>query len=172
MWMDDLSVIFMLGGAVILIVLVVLIALYIVSSLSIFRLLKIYGYQNAWIAWIPIINQYALGDVAITEEKVKIGTVDLPAFLFKFWWIGAFILGYIPEIGTLAALAVQIFFFGTVLTRIYATVENRPEKDVRIVGYLSGWIPLIAYIKFLLYGKDRQIRSADAGNIPRPDDMP
>lgn len=154
--MSDLSFLLYAGGAVLLIVFLVIVAAYVLSSLAASRVLKIYGYKNAWMAWIPVLNFYALGDAAV-PHSLAFGGVELPAILFKVWWLLSFAVGYIPEIGSWLSLAVQIFFLGSVITEIYAAVEGKKKEDVRILGYLSGWIPIISWIKFLTYDKAKRI---------------
>lgn len=50
-------------------------------------------------------------------------------------------------------MVVTILGAGKCYASIYATIEGVPEDKVKVIGYLSGWINLIAIIKFFGYKK-------------------
>ena len=62
------------------------------------------GIQNAWLAWIPYGVFYACAVLKAAEgegEKVKLfGSLELPAMVFKLWWILPLALLFIPVNGT------------------------------------------------------------------------
>ena len=75
---------------VILLCLVVVVACYVLYAVSHMKALKALGYKNAWLAWIPYGVFYACADAAAEGEgeKVKLfGSLELPAMVFKLWWI-------------------------------------------------------------------------------------
>lgn len=133
----------------------ILIGCYILSSLAVLRVLRIYDYYNTWMAWIPLLNLYALGDaMSDGRQTIPLFEKELPSALFLFWWVIAWLVGYIPFVGWIAGSVVRVLFFGTVFAEIYAKVERKPIEQVRVLGFLSGFIPLIGIIKFLCYPKD------------------
>ena len=128
------------------------IALYVLYGFSHMKALKMMGYQNAWAAWIPFYKSYALADcIPETKGEVKMASLSIPGDLFKFWWILSFLVGFIPGIGTLASIAINIFCGGFCYTSIYSILERKPKNEVETIGYLSGWLNIIASFKFLAY---------------------
>lgn len=147
-----------IGGFMIIFILVILIGVYVLTALAIGRVLAIYGYENTWMAWIPFINYFALADaVCEGRQTLSLFGKELPAILFKFWWIGQYILSQIPYIGWICSIAVAVLFFGTVLTECYARIEDRPVEDMQVLGFISGWITIIPIIKFLTYDKNKRL---------------
>lgn len=68
---EELAAVFGIAGAVIAFILVIwlivlawLIVVYVFSSIAIYKLSSSRGYKNAWLAWIPLANNYVLGSIA------------------------------------------------------------------------------------------------------------
>jgi hypothetical protein len=143
---------FTVAGFVVIITLLLALACYIVTSLGYMKALKRLGYPNAWLAWIPFGRCYALADVAAQgqENITIIGTLTIPAMLYKLWWVVAILLRFVPFIGGLLSLAVTIICFGHVFTRLFAMIERTSEQSQQAIGYISGFIPLVGAIKFLV----------------------
>ena len=120
---------------VILLCLVVMVACYVLYAVSHMKALKALGYKNAWLAWIPYGVFYACADAAAEGEgeKVKLfGSLELPAMVFKLWWILPLALLFIPA-------------------KMYAKLEGKQESETQAIGCVSGLIPIIAVVKFLSY---------------------
>lgn len=142
----------------IVLLLVLAVALYVLTALAVSRVLGIYGYPNAWMAWIPFVNYYALADaVCEGRETLTLFGKDVPSIVFKLWWVGKYIVSFVPHIGSLLGIAVAVIFFGTVLAECYARMEDKPVEDMRMLGYISGWITIIPAIKFLSYDKNKKL---------------
>ena len=128
------------------------IAVYVLYGISHMKALKMMGYNKAWAAWIPFFSSYALADcIPETKENVNIFGISIPGTVFKFWWILSIVVAYVPGIGTLLSMAVTIICAGLCYTSIYATLEGKSKDEVKVVGYLSGWIGIIAIVKFFTY---------------------
>lgn len=138
-------------GAYIVVILIVGIAWYVVSSLAHMKALKAMGYSNAWLAWIPLGQWYALADAAADgQEKVTLfGNLSVPAMLYKLWWIVWIVISFVPVIGSLAAMVVFIVFLGNSYVKIYARLDGTDESAQQVIGYLSGFLTIIAVVKFL-----------------------
>ena len=133
---------------------IVAIAVYVLYGISHMKALQMMGYDKAWAAWIPFFSSYALAAcIPETKENVNIFGLSIPGKVFKFWWVLSFVVAYVPGIGSLLSLAVTIICAGLCYTSIYATLEGKSQDEVKVVGYLSGWISLIAIIKFFTYKK-------------------
>lgn len=131
------------------------VAFYLLCAYAIVKALRLMGYPNSWAGWIPLFQLYALADICHDENGnvVLFGQI-IPAMLFNFWWLVSLAAGRIPYFGDLLALALQIICLGTCFIKIFSTVERRSEEEVRILGYVSGFIPLIGIIKILCYRRD------------------
>lgn len=156
--MYRLSAIFALGGMALFISALISIGMYVLISLACYRVFIILGYKNAWMAWVPVVRYYGLGDVmADGRTELPLFGANVPAILFKLWFIGAWAVSFVPGIGGLLNIAVRVICYGQVLGEIFARIENRPYNDVKTIGYVSGAITIIAYIKFLMYDKNLRV---------------
>ena len=142
---------------VILLCLVVMVACYVLYAVSHMKALKALGYKNAWLAWIPYGVFYACADAAAEGEgeKVKLfGSLELPAMVFKLWWIFPLALLFIPVNGTVEnviTIVLNVVFLGCSYAKMYAKLEGKQESETQAIGCVSGLIPIIAVVKFLSY---------------------
>jgi len=138
-------------GIYLIFVLVIVVAVYVLYSISHMKALKALGYDKPWMAWIPFANYWALAEVALNgEESMNLfGSFSVPAIAFKLWWVVAYVVMFVPGVGNFLYFVVAIIGLGTCYIKMYARLDGKDEKDVRVIGYLSGWIPLIAMCKFL-----------------------
>lgn len=146
-----------MGMAIIAIVGIVVIACYVIFSVSHMKALKAMGYDKAWLAWIPYGVFYACADAAAEGEgeKVKLfGSLELPAMVFKLWWILPVALLFIPVNGTVEnviTIVLNVVFLGCSYAKMYAKLEGKQESETQAIGCVSGLIPIIAVVKFLSY---------------------
>lgn len=139
-------------GALLAVVGIIGIIMYVLYGISHMKAYKMMGYKNAWGAWIPFYSSYVLADcIPESKESVNILGLSIPGTLFKFWWIVSFVVAYVPAVGTILSLVVTILCAGKCYTTIYATLEGKSQDEVKVVGYLSGWLSIIAIFKFLSY---------------------
>ena len=139
-------------GAYMAVVIVIGLAYYVVASLAHMKALKALGYDKAWLAWIPFANFYAYADsVTKGQDSVTLfGNLSVPVMVYKLWWIASFVAPFIPVIGTLLSTVITVIFLGNCYVKMYARLENTPEQDQQVIGYLSGFIGIIAVVKFLI----------------------
>ena len=146
-----------MGMAIIAIVGIVVIACYVIFSVSHMKALKAMGYDKAWLAWIPYGVFYACADAAAEGEgeKVKLfGSLELPAMVFKLWWILPLALLFIPVNGTVEnviTIVLNVVFLGCSYAKMYAKLEGKQKSETQAIGCVSGLIPIIAVVKFLSY---------------------
>jgi hypothetical protein len=138
-------------GAYALVTIIVVIAVYVVLSLGFYKALKRLGYANAWMGWVPVANLYALADVAADgQDNINvIGTVTIPAMLYKFWWAIVFVANFVPAIGSILAIAIQVICFGNIFIRLFARMSYTSQQEQQVIGYISGLLPIVGAIKFL-----------------------
>ena len=135
------------------------IAYYIWQSLEFYWLFKMCSYNNAWMAWIPILRYYALAEVTgdgMGQTRLYLINTDISTDIFRFWPILTLVVSRINGVGGILELLLTILCLGTSFTTVYSKFENRSSDEVKVLGYLSGWIPLIGVIKLTQY-KHRQM---------------
>ena len=107
-------------------------------------------------AWIPYANNYAVADVIRGDnDKTNVLGLELPSMLFNFWWLIGIVITRIPNVGSILYLALQTICLGTCLKTIYAKCEQKDPSEVAALAYVSGFIPIIALIKFTAYKFDK-----------------
>lgn len=149
--MDDVAVLLAVLGAYLMVFVVIALIAYVLSSLAHMKALKALGYDKAWMAWIPFAQFYALADAAAdNQQSVHLfGSVSVPAALYKFWWALWIVVSFIPVIGSIAAFAIIVIFLGNCYVKIYARLDGTSEQEQQVIGYLSGFLSIIAIVKFL-----------------------
>ncbi|MBQ7944348.1 MAG: hypothetical protein IJ326_09840 [Lachnospiraceae bacterium] len=142
-------------GIVAVITIIFGIIMYILTALSHMKALKMMGYHTPWHAWIPILRYMAYADSVCRENGVTILGQQIPTNVFKFWWVLIVIADVVAlkfsTLGSILNLVVMVICLGTIYIKMYARLEGKEESEVQVIGYLSGWLPIIAVVKFFLY---------------------
>ncbi len=138
-------------GMYLIFMLAVVVAYYVVYALAHMKALNTLGYDKAWLAWIPFVNYYAYAEeTSDNQETVNLfGTLSVPVVVYKFWWVGMIIIYFIPGVGAFLATVLRVVFLGTCYQKMYAKLECTSEQEQQAIGYISGFIPLVAVVKFL-----------------------
>ena len=114
-----------MGMAIIAIVGIVVIACYVIFSVSHMKALKAMGYDKAWLAWIP----------------------------YGVWWIVPLVLNFISfnsGLETMINFALNLVFLGSTYAKMYAILDHKTEKETQTIGAVSGIVPIVAVVKFLM----------------------
>lgn len=138
-------------AAYIVVIGIVAIVCYVLFGISHMKALNALGYDKPWLAWIPYGNYFGMAD-AVTgdEDSVNLfGNVNIPVMAYKLWWLGAIVASFIPAVGSLLVLVITIVFLGNTYGKMYAELEGKTEQDTQAIGYVSGFLPIIAVVKFL-----------------------
>lgn len=134
---------------VILIIALICYALYILSHI---KALKALGYKKSWLAWLAPLGLYwALADVALDldgEYDMEIFSFRIPGLAFKLWYLIALVVSFIPIVGGILNIVLTVACAGTCYIKIYAKLDKKDEREVQVLGYLSGLLPVIAVFKF------------------------
>lgn len=155
---DALTAMLSLLGGFVFVLLAIVIAMYVLCSMARMKVLKIYGYANPWMAWVPILCEFAIADAACEgKDKLPLFGASAPSWLFKFYWLISFAVGFVPVVGTVASIVLQVILLGTIYTHIYARIEDKELSDCQVLGYISGFFTIIAIVKFLCYDKDKRL---------------
>lgn len=109
---------------------------YVAFSWSHMKALKALGYDKAWLAWIPFGVLFACSD-AVTGDADQVrmfNSFEVPAAVFKFWWIAQlalWVLSLSGPLATLINLALNITFYGCTYAKMYALLERKAEEETR-----------------------------------------
>ena len=144
------------GMGIVIFGLLIVIAWYVLCSYSHMKALNALGYDKSWLAWIPFGVYYACAEaVAGQDEKVKMfDSWEVPSMVFNLCWIVpvAFLLLPFPAaLESIINLALNIIFLGSTYAKMYARFEGKTEKDTQALGCVSGFLPIIAVVKFFMY---------------------
>lgn len=139
-------------SVVMLALVVVGIVYYIMRSLALYRLLKQVGYHRPWMAWVPYLNIYAVGDVTADlcgeNEKVALfGKTSIPAVLCRFWFFINIVLtmpsGEFGLFCNLITVAVTIFFtagtFSVLMAKLRGTEPSR-ETGISLAASILPFV--------------------------------
>lgn len=144
---DDFYAIVFIAIIVFMLIFVVAgIVYYICYGISHYRALKNLGYSNAWLVWLPVVNQFALAE-GTGVEYVDILGKQIHMKYFRFWWVLALLLVSIPMVGTMLSALLTIFCKGWCYSTIYARLENKDTSQTQVIGYISAWLTVIAVFK-------------------------
>lgn len=161
--MENLSALFATFGLAIAICLAFVVVIYVLYCKAWSKILKMYGYENTWMAWIPYLQYYALADAAFkNKEKVKFFPWEMSAFVFKFWWVVALINVFWPSnIMSYAVVIAQTLALGTVFAHIFAKAEDKTYDETKFFALVAGFFPIIAMIKFFSYDKNKNLGKSE-----------
>ncbi|MEM2956036.1 MAG: hypothetical protein QW041_00450 [Candidatus Pacearchaeota archaeon] len=90
-----------MGLTIMILAAIVVIAIYVYTSLALMTIAKKTKTENAWLAWIPVVNIWLI--IQIAEQP--------------WWQIFAILLYFIPVIGGIVFLAVMAFWFWKISER-------------------------------------------------------
>lgn len=122
---------------------------YIITSLTLVKILKNIGYPKSEYAWIPVFNIYVLATVMTKGIKsTNAFFVNIPTNRYRLGWLVIMLLSIIPRLGTLALLA-RIFYYGDLYARVYASLEHDSVDNYNGIGIISALVPIIVVIKTL-----------------------
>ena len=148
---ESMAMMGMLWGIIIFVILFMGV-FYVIYGISHSKALKALGYDKPWMAWIPLANCWALAEVALDgEEEMKFfDSISVPAMAFKLWWLIAYAVSIVPGVGAILNLAMRVICLGTCYIKVYARLDGKSEAETQVLGYVSGFLPIIAAVKFLM----------------------
>ena len=123
---------------------------YVITSLTLAKILKNIGYPKTEYAWIPIFNIYVLATVMTKGiDSTNVFFVNIPTNRYRIGWFVILIISFIPGIGTKLALVGRVFYYGDLYARVYASLEHDSVDNHNALGIISAIIPIIVVIKTL-----------------------
>lgn len=152
--MAESMVVFVIFWGIILFVLVLMGILCVLYGISHSKALKALGYARPWLVWIPFANYWAFAEVALDGEEniIFFDSLSVPAMLFKLWWLIMYGVSIVPGVGAVLSTAMRVICLGTCYAKVYARLDGKTEAETQALGYVSGFLPIIAIFKFLMGG--------------------
>lgn len=151
---SNVTAIFAAFGIVIAITTVVVVIFYLVGAIASYKYLKVRSYENSWMAFIPIVNIWALVEATYgTADTINVYGWDAPAMVLKLWsivtYVLALIINVIPAIGSALSLLLTILNIA-VLLMIYKDMMERLDNPQDGFGaIIAVVIHIIADIKII-----------------------
>ena len=119
---------------------VIALALFLIGSIARYKYLKIRSYENAWFAFIPIANIWAIVEAVYGKrERINIYGWEAPAIVLKLWpivtYVLALIINVIPAIGSVLSLFLYILNIAVLVMIFRDMMEqlDRPQEMVTAV---------------------------------------
>lgn len=135
--------------------LIIAIAIYVVSSLAYMKAMKMSGYAYPVAAWVPFWRDYAIADTACAgQDPVSLFGLSCPALLLKLYWLITLALSFVlngSSVGNILVYIVNALFLAQIFTTLFARFEGKEEADCRVIGIVSGLLPIVAWVKFLMH---------------------
>lgn len=131
---------------------VLAIVMYIITALSINKVLKAVSYENTWAGWVPLYNVYVMHEVM----NQKGGKVTLPLFnkeidnqFFNFIWLAPMAVSWVPLIGSVATMAASIYL-AYVYARFYIPrIKGTTDEESNGLIIVATLIPIVTFIVML-----------------------
>ena len=141
-------------GIVLAIVAVIAIIFYVVGAIASFKYLKVRSYENSWMAFIPIVNIWALVEATYgTDETINIYGWDAPAIVLKLWSIVtyalALIINMLPIVGSALSMLLTILNVAVLLMIYKDMMERLESSDDGFGAIVAVIIHIIADIKII-----------------------
>ena len=151
--MYEMAVLAALGGFVVVMALIS-IAFYVVVAIGRFKYLQVRGYQNAWMAFIPIANHYACVEATYGPVNyINLYGWRAPSVVLKLWTVItyalSFVVSYIPFVGFILSIALTVLNVAVLVQIFKDEMERLEEPQTTGFAVLANIISIIAGIKLL-----------------------
>ena len=133
---------------------VIALAFFLVGCVARYKYLKIRSYENAWLAFIPIANIWAIVEATYgNREKINIYGWDAPAIVLRLWPIVtytlALVINIIPLIGNILSILLYVLNIA-VTVMIFRDVMEHMERPLEMVtGVIAVIFRIAAHIMMI-----------------------
>ena len=133
---------------------IVSLALYFVAAFARYRYLRIRSYENAWMAFIPIANIWALVEATYGKrERINIYGWDAPAIVLKLWpmvtYVLALVINVIPVIGNILSLALSVLNIAVLVMIFRDMMENLEKPQEAVIAVIAVIVHIVSDIMIL-----------------------
>ncbi len=154
------------------VILVIMLVLYLIDAIAKYKYLRVRSYENAWMAFIPIINIWAVVEATYGNgETINMYGWDAPAVVVKLWPIVTYVLAaainLIPFVGQFLSLALAILNFAVMLMIYRDMMERLGKQEDIALAIILVLISIAASIKILMTSSNFAPGSQDYKNDDR-----
>ena len=137
------------------------IAIYVANAIIMTKALTEVGYKYPWFSWIPFLKSYAIADLLKADENglIVVGGLKFDIKVYKFYWLASLMVSsfvfFVIPVGAIVSIAINAFCGALCYKELYSNFEIIDKKNEWIC-YLTGIIPIIAPIKYLIYKNKKE----------------
>ena len=128
------------------------IAAYVLTALGLYKLAQKQNFENAWLAWIPVAQFYIIGKIVGEAKFGTAFTIPRLELVLPLGAIAIGILGYIPVLGQLIALAYAV----VCIYSLYLLYKKYVPDQAVLYTILSA-VGLFAIFIFIIRDKDQVV---------------
>ena len=134
---------------------VVLLVFYLVASFARYKYLKVRSYENAWMAFIPFANIWAVVEATYgRRDKINIYGWDAPALVLKLWpivtYVLALVINAVPLIGNILSLVLYVLNLAVMLMIYRDIMETLEKPQEMVVSVMVVIFNIVSYIMILV----------------------
>ena len=131
------------------------IVLYLIGAIARYRYLRIRSYDNAWMAFIPIINVWAIVEATYgRRDTINIYGWDAPADVLKLWPIVTYALSLtiniVPYVGNALSLLLYILNMAVMVMIFKDMMEQLDRPKETVTAVIVVFFRVIADIMILI----------------------
>ena len=133
---------------------VIILILYLISSFARYKYLKIRSYENAWMAFIPIVNIWAIVEATYgNKERINIYGWEAPAIVLKLWPVVAYalalVINVIPLVGNILSLLLTVLEVAILAMIFKDMMEHLDRPQEMVTAVIAVVIHLVSDIMIL-----------------------
>ena len=124
------------------------IAAYVLTALGLYKIAQKRGIENAWLAWIPVVQFYIVG---VIIKEVKLGTLTIPRMdlVLPLGAVAVAVLSWIPVLGWLLLIA----YYALCIYSLFLLYKEYVPDQAVLYTVLSA-IGLFAIFIFIIRDKE------------------
>lgn len=137
------------------VLLVIMLVLYLIDAIAKYKYLKVRSYENAWMAFLPIVNIWAAVEATYgTDETINMYGWDAPAIVVKLWpivtYLLAAVINVIPAVGQILSLALTILNVAVMLMIYRDMMERLDKREDMVIAIIAVLFSIVGSIKILM----------------------
>jgi nitrate reductase gamma subunit len=151
---SDLGVVLAAMAGVFVVLSVIALALFLIGCIARYKYLKIRSYENAWLAFIPIANIWAIVEATYgSREKINIYGWDAPAIVLKLWPIVSYalalVINIIPMIGSILSMLLYVLNIAVMVMIFRDVMEQMDKPQEMVTGVIAVIFRIVAHIMMI-----------------------
>ncbi len=145
---ETLGLIIVFGGFIA-VFFIIWLVFYLIDAIARYRYLKVRSYENAWMAFIPIVNIWASVEATYGDpEKINIYGWNAPAIVMKLWPVVCYILSmlinFLPIAGSILSLILSVLNIIVLIMLFKDMMERLDNPQDGFMAVIAVIIPVIS----------------------------